>query len=105
MVCEKDAVIRDVKKYIVALRENGIPVERAVLFGSWAKGMAREESDVDVALISSFFTGDRFLDRRKIVPLRRHINNNIEPMPFCPEDFASGGNLVDEIKRYGEDII
>ncbi|MBN2060018.1 MAG: nucleotidyltransferase domain-containing protein, partial [Deltaproteobacteria bacterium] len=41
-----------------------------MLFGSWAKGAEHEESDVDVALISDVFTGDRFQDRRKIVPLR-----------------------------------
>lgn len=105
MAYEKNSVIQDVKKYVVVLRENGIPVDKVLLFGSWAKGTAREDSDVDVALISSFFTGDRFMDRRKIVPLRRKINNNIEPMPFSPEDFAAGGTLVDEIKRYGEEIV
>jgi uncharacterized protein len=105
MACEKAAVIQDIKKYITVLRENGISVDKALLFGSWAKGTARDESDVDVALVSSFFTGDRFMDRRKIVPLRRKINNNIEPMPFSPEDFAAGGTLVEEIRRYGEEIV
>ena len=105
MACEKASVIQDIKKYIAVLRENGISVDKALLFGSWAKGTARDESDVDVALVSPFFTGDRFMDRRKIVPLRRKINNNIEPMPFSPEDFAAGGTLVEEIRRYGEDII
>ncbi len=105
MACEKDSVIRDVKKYIKVLRENGISVDRALLFGSWVKGTAREESDVDVALVSSVFTGDRFMDRRKIVPFRRKINTSIEPMPFRPEDFASGGILVEEIRAYGEEIV
>lgn len=105
MACEKASVIQDIKKYIAVLRENGISVDKALLFGSWAKGTARDESDVDVALVSPFFTGDRFMDRRKIVPLRRKINNNIEPMPFSPEDFAAGGTLVEEIRRYGEEII
>jgi predicted nucleotidyltransferase len=76
-----------------------------MLFGSWAKRAAKEDSDVDIALISSFFTGDRFADRRKIVPLRRKINNNIESMQFSPEDFAAGGVLVGEIRRYGEEIV
>ena len=105
MACEKASVIQDVKKYIAVLRENGISVDKALLFGSWAKGTARDESDVDVALVSTFFTGDRFMDRRKIVPLRRKINNNIEPIPFSPEDFAAGGALVEEIRRYGEEIV
>lgn len=104
MAASKDSVINDVKRYIEVLKEKGIPVERALLFGSWAKGVAQEESDVDVALISSFFSGDRFMDRRRIVPLRRGINVNIEPLPFTPQDFADGGILVEEIKRHGEEI-
>jgi len=69
-------------------------IQKALLFGSWSRGSAGEESDVDVALISTVFTGDRFLDRRKIVP-----------MPFTPQTFDMGGNLVDEIIRHGEEIV
>lgn len=76
-----------------------------MLFGSWARGTVREESDVDVALISTAFTGDRFQDRRKIIPMRRKINNRIEPIPFDPLTFAMGGNLVDEIIKHGEEIV
>jgi predicted nucleotidyltransferase len=105
MAVSKESIIRDVRRYIAELRKNGIPVQRAMLFGSWARGAGREESDVDVALISNVFTGDRFQDRRKIIPLRRKINNRIEPMPFDPRTFDGGGNLVDEIIKHGEEII
>ncbi len=104
MAASKDSVINDVKRYIEVLEAKGIPVQRALLFGSWAKGVAQKESDVDVALISSFFSGDRFSDRRIIVPLRRGINANIEPLPFTPQDFADGGILVEEIMGHGEEI-
>ena len=53
------------------------------------------------ALVSPDFTGDRFEDRRRIVPLRRKIDSRIEPFPFRPEDFYDGGMLVEEIKRTG----
>lgn len=105
MAASKEDIIRDIKKYIAELRKNGIPIQRALLFGSWSKGTGREESDVDVALISSVFTGNRFQDRRKIIPLRRKINNLIEPMPFDPRTFDDGGNLIDEIIKHGEEII
>ena len=105
MASSKDSIIKDVKRYIAELESNGIPVQKAMLFGSWAKGSASMESDVDVAVISSAFSGDRFQDRRRIIPLRRKINNNIEPLPFDPETFTMGGNLVDEIIRHGEDIL
>jgi uncharacterized protein len=76
-----------------------------MLFGSWAKGSAIEDSDVDFALISNSFSGDRFQDRRKIIPFRRKINNRLEPIPFNPQSFEMGGALVDEIIRYGEEIV
>ncbi len=105
MVTPKYRIVSDVKRYIDELNKNGIPIQRAILFGSWVKGSAAEESDVDIALISSVFTDDRFQDRRKIVPFRRKINNRIEPMPFTPHTFDMGGNLVDEIVQFGETII
>lgn len=104
MAASKKSVINDVKRYIEVLKANGIPVQRTLLFGSWTSGNVRDESDIDVALISNIFSGDRFADRRKIVPLRRGINFNIEPMPFTPQDFADGGILVEEIRRHGEEI-
>ncbi len=99
-----DAAIELVKRYIEELQNNGIPIQEAIIFGSYAKGYPKEESDIDVALVSPAFTGDRFEDRRRIIPLRRKINNRIEPIPFRPDDFSEGGNFVDEIKKTGKAI-
>jgi hypothetical protein len=90
-----------VRKYIEELEKNRIHVSQALIFGSHAKGTANNESDIDVALVSEAFTGDRFEDRRTIVPLRRKIDTRIEPIPLKPEDFNDGGALVEEIKRTG----
>ena len=105
MASSKDSIVTDLQRYILELRKNGFPVQKVLLFGSWAKGTAGDESDIDVALISKSFSGDRFEDRRKIVPLRRIINNNIEPIPFTPHDFEMGGNLVEEIIQHSEEIL
>ena len=104
MVASADSIMSSVKRYIEELKKHDIPVREALLFGSYVKGAIKEESDIDVAIISEAFTGDRFEDRRKIVPLRRKIDNRIEPMPFSPLSFSRGGILVDEIKRTGVKI-
>ena len=104
MAHSKDEIVKDIIKYVDELRKHGIPVQSAFLFGSWTTGRASEESDIDVALVSDAFTGDRFLDRRRIVPLRRKINTRIEPIPFQQQSFDAGGHLADEIKRHGEVI-
>lgn len=105
MATSKDAVIEIIKKYLLELKQHGIPVDQAILFGSFVKGTAREESDIDIALISDVFTGNRFDDRRRIVPFRRTIDSRLEPIPFSPAGFTSGGALVDEITRTGIRIV
>lgn len=101
MAIATDSVIEIAKRYIEVLEKNGIKIREAILFGSFVKGTAKEWSDIDVALVSPDFTGNRFEDRRRIVPLRRKIDSRIEPIPFRPEDFYDGGMLAEEIKRTG----
>ena len=103
MAVTTDSTVELVKRYIKELENNNIPVQK-LLFWLLRKGNPKEESDIDIALISTVFTGDRFEDRRKMIPLRRKIDNRIEPMPFRPEDFQKGGILVDEIKKTGKAI-
>ncbi len=102
MAVATDSAIESVRQYIRELRKNNIPVQYAILFGSYVSGNPKEESDIDIALVSEVFTGDWFEDRRRIVPFRRKIDNRIEPMPFRPQDFDEGGILIDEIKRTGK---
>lgn len=102
MAAPIDSIIDTVRRYIAELEKHHIPVSQAILYGSYTNGgRVREESDIDVALVSEAFTGDRYEDRRRIVPLRRKIDNRIEPMPFTPTGFSDGGNLIDEIKKTG----
>lgn len=105
MAITANSIIKVIKEYIKEVEKNNIPIEEAIIFGSQVKGEPKEESDIDIALISSAFTGNRFDDRRGIIPLRRKIDSRIEPIPFRPEDFDRGGVLADEIKRTGKIII
>ncbi|MBI5143111.1 MAG: nucleotidyltransferase domain-containing protein, partial [Nitrospirae bacterium] len=96
MAVTTDSALNAVRQYVAELRRNLIAVEEVIMFGSYAKGTAGEDSDIDIAVISKSFSGDRFEDRRRIVPLRRGIDGRIEPIPFRPEDFHGGGALSDE---------
>ncbi|TEB10832.1 Nucleotidyltransferase domain protein [Pelotomaculum sp. FP] len=46
-----------VKAYLAVLQKKGIPLQRAYLFGSQAKGAAGPYSDIDVIVVSQAFTG------------------------------------------------
>ncbi|NOY65716.1 MAG: nucleotidyltransferase domain-containing protein [Nitrospirae bacterium] len=101
MAEKTDKIVTVVRKYIEELESRGIRVIEVMIFGSYAKGTFREDSDIDIAIVSPDFSGDRFADRRLIVPLRRKIDNRIEPIPFRPEDFNDGGFFAEEIKKTG----
>lgn len=63
-----------------------------------------EDSDIDIVIISKDFQGISFLDRGKIVPLRRKIDVRIEPVPYRPEKFNEGDPLAAEVMANGEEI-
>ena len=60
MAFSKSSIINLIKEYILRLKENNISVEKVLLFGSIMKGTSREDSDIDIAVISSSFKGDRY---------------------------------------------
>ncbi len=96
-----DLIVRKIKQYIDALKELNIVSKSVYIFGSYAKDNFDENSDIDIAIISNDFTGNRFNDRRRIIPKRRDIDRRIEPIPFLPSDFNDSSPLVLEIKKYG----
>jgi uncharacterized protein len=74
-----------VRQYLRALAEVGIHAQRAVLFGSHAKGTADEWSDIDLVVIAPELEP---LTRRKFVnklwELRATTDSRVEPIP-CGE--------------------
>ena len=55
MASSKSSIINLIKEYILRLKENNISVEKVLLFGSIMRGTSREDSDIDIAVISSSF--------------------------------------------------
>ncbi|MEW6027334.1 MAG: nucleotidyltransferase domain-containing protein [Planctomycetota bacterium] len=104
MANKANSVLTIARRYIRELEKNGYKITEAFLFGSYAKGTAHRWSDIDIALVSPDFTGDRFEDSMKIVPFRRNIDTRLEPMPFKPRDFKDDPVMAEEIKQTGKRI-
>ena len=66
MVNIPDTVKEIIFKCIEELRKNNIPIEEVILFGSYAKGIYKEESDIDLLIVSPIFKGNRIEDRKKL---------------------------------------
>lgn len=94
------------KKYIRTIENNGINVKKVILFGSYAKGTARDYSDIDVCIVSDNLGRDYFDEMVKLSKLAISIDARIEPVPFTPSDLEDKYNtLAQEIKRYGKVIV
>lgn len=96
-----DRVRKIIEKYIVALRDNNVPVSQAVLFGSYAQGNYKEWSDIDIALVSNIFEGKRFEDRGKIRKINLSVSSDLEVLPYRPDDFTADDPFVREIIKTG----
>ncbi len=104
MAQRNDKIQLTIHDFLNLLNENGLRVEKAYLFGSHARGNAREGSDIDIAVISKSFSGNRFDDMMSLFEVRRKVDLRIEPIPFHPDDFDEWDPLAGEILSYGIQI-
>jgi uncharacterized protein len=85
----------------------GDRIERVVLFGSRARGEARQDSDYDVAVFLKSLT-DRWQEVDRIVPLVTDILYEegafIHAMPYRAGSYEDRTSLMREIRREGIDL-
>jgi len=91
------------KKYLKKLMENDIKISDAWLFGSYAKGIQKENSDIDLAIVldENEMTFDKEV---KLMILRNGEETIIEPHPFTKEEFEVINPFVNQIIKNGERI-
>lgn len=98
-----ESAVNIAKKYLSSLPVE-LDIRRAYLFGSYAKGTQREESDIDIAVVlgqmDDFFEIQMELFRR-----RRKIDLRIEPHPFDEKDFSQNNPVAVEIMDSGIEIL
>ena len=92
-------------RYLLALKQSNIPIQKAILFGSYARGNSHEWSDIDVALVSDIFVGNRMDDKDKIRAVTLSVSSELEVIPFAPQDFTPQNPFVKEILRTGIQLV
>lgn len=92
------------KQYYTNLLKLGIPVEKVILFGSYARSKQNRDSDIDLAVILKYYRKDRFETRLELLKAAREFNEIIEPYPFLISDFNESDPFASEIIRSGEEI-
>ena len=98
---DKEKVRRLVEEYAKLVVSNMV-VNKIILYGSYARGDFRKDSDIDVAVVvpRSSISDDILIDMAKLFKLRRSISNDIEPVLLINEDDPSG--FLESISQYGE---
>ena len=74
--------------------------DKVLLFGSYANGSARDESDIDIAVIFDGLKGDWFQACTRLSSLTWNVSTHIEPVLLDSGDDESG--FVEEVLRTGE---
>jgi len=90
--------IKIVKQFGELVRQN-YSVNQIYLFGSYAKGNAKEESDIDVAIVIEKIGDDYLEQSTKLFQLRRKVDLRIEPVLLELNNDVSG--FLEEIRSNG----
>jgi len=69
------------------------------LYGSYAKGTAREDSDIDIAIIVSRLIGDYLDSATMLYRLREEIDDRIKPVLLEEESEKSG--FLEDVRKTG----
>ena len=85
-----------------------IHVDRLILFGSYVDGSPREDSDIDIAVISEDFNTMSIWDRISLLAQASvAVDSRIELIAFSPKDYfhPESCSLLNEIKNKGKVIV
>jgi predicted nucleotidyltransferase len=80
-----------------------IRMKKAYLFGSYAKGNATNDSDIDIAIVVDEMD-NFFALQMQLMRLRRSVDLRIEPHPFWEGDFNNQNPYAIEIERTGLEL-
>lgn len=96
-----EQVKNTINNYAALLINEGLSLEKIILFGSFSKGMQNEDSDIDIAVILKKFNEDKFTTRLKLLKLSRKFEEVIEPHPFLVNEFNDADPFAAEILETG----
>ena len=96
-------IMTSIERYIEEISKY-YKIDAVFLFGSYAKGTNSEDSDIDIAVISSDIQ-DKFDDTVKLMNLRWNIDLRIEPHPIKTEEFRENETpFIDEVLKTGIEL-
>ena len=96
-----EEIIKIINTFIKEIEKKGIRIFHIYIYGSYAHGNYRKDSDIDVAVVSQDFGKDSFEENVLLRKIAWKVDTRIEPVAFSVDDFINGDwiPLIGEIKK------
>ena len=101
------SIIAVIRRYLQAVCEQGIPVQGAILFGSYARGEQKVDSDIDLIVLSPVFDQAKTqASLSTLWRLRATTDYRIEPIAAGTQEWLSdrGSPILEIARREGVEI-
>jgi uncharacterized protein len=104
---DRNQAVEIVEKFVERVRKEGISVDRVILYGSHAFERARQDSDIDVAIVSKDFGKDRVDEGMTLFRIAGEVDTRLEPVPISVDAYDNDTwlPLIYEIKSSGVELI
>lgn len=100
---DKRAVLEIISAFRNAIESRGIKADKLILFGSYATGQYREDSDIDIVVISRDFQNKSYWERIDILSEAIYdVFEPIEATAFTPDEWQSRQSLITDFAENGE---
>ena len=100
---DKKRVYEIISAFRKAIESTGIKTDKLILFGSYSKGQSREDSDIDIVVISRDFNNKSYWERIDILSNAIYeIFEPIEATAFTPEEWQRQESLIIDFAKNGE---
>ncbi len=102
---DQAAVLKIIDRFRISLENRGVKAERIILFGSHASGRPREDSDIDLVVISDDFNGLDYWQRIDLLSEAIYqVLKPIEAMAVTGEEWEKGDSYILELARKGKTV-
>lgn len=99
------AINKAVNDFILTVARQNERLVTAYLFGSYARGTQKPDSDIDIALvIDNLADSEKFDMQVEFMMLASQFDSRIEPHPISNDDFILGNPFALEITNTGIEV-
>ena len=100
---DKRKIVEIVEQFCRGMEARGIRPMKVILYGSHSEDTGREDSDIDIVVISDDFTGKSYWERIDIMSdVIYEIFVPIEAVGLTPNEWERGDSFVTDFARNGE---